>query len=138
MIANLSSLPRKFGDVFLMRLGRGIQAHGSWRAGEQLGEVLARELPLERLCKGFVVFLEVHKPFLKLNQRGQVVRRQHLALDDREVDPDLVEPAGMHGRVDRNDRGPALLQALDTSLAAMRRAIVHDPEDADRVPGRGV
>ena len=50
--------------------------------------------------------------------------------NDREINLDLIEPAGVHRSVDGNYRGPAVLEALDAPLAAMRRAIVENPKDA--------
>ena len=100
--------------------------------GEQLVEVVARELPLERSCGGFVVCLEGREPLLQLSEGAQVVRSQHFTLHDREVDLDLVEPACMHGRVNRDDGRPAPLEAFDTRVSTMRRTVVHDPEYSSR------
>ena len=61
---------------------------------------------------------------------GEVVRLEHLALDDREVDLDLVEPAGVQRQVDEDEVRPAPLEPLDRALAAVRGAVVDDPEDA--------
>ena len=51
---------------------------------------------------------------------------------DREVDLDLVEPAGVHGQVDEYEVGPALLEPPDGLAAAVGGAVVDDPEDAAR------
>jgi hypothetical protein len=45
------------------------------------------------------VALEVFQPLSDRRHAGEVVRGQHLALNDREVDFDLVEPACMDRRL---------------------------------------
>src|SRR5699024_7981468 len=62
----------------------------------------------------------------------EVVGREGFTLQDREVDLDLVQPTGMHGRVNRDNPWPAFLDTIDTSLAAMGGPIVHGPEDPAR------
>ena len=93
-------------------------------------EVLPGESPFERGGEPFVARLECQESVLKLDERNEVIWRQHLALNDREVDLDLIEPTRVYGCVDRNDRGPSSLQTLHTFLSAMRGAIVHNPEHA--------
>jgi hypothetical protein len=56
-------------------------------------------------------------------KRRKVIRREHLALDDREVDLHLVEPSGMNGGVDRDDRRPATAKPLVGFSAAVGRAV---------------
>jgi len=72
---------------------------------EQVAEVTPSELPLERAGHGFVVPLEAQEPLLELGQGAEVIGGQPLALEDREVDLDLVEPTGVHRRMHRDDRG---------------------------------
>src|SRR3990172_880630 len=93
-------------------------------------EVGARELPLERCSDLLVVFLETQESIFDLCERGEVIRGEHLALDDGEIDLDLVEPAGMHWSVDRDHVAESGVQTTDASTATVRRAVVHDPEDA--------
>ena len=51
-----------------------------------------------------------------------------LALDDGEVDLDLVQPGGVHRGV-HHDRGGELLgEPVDRGLAAVGGAVVDDPE----------
>src|SRR2546425_12295251 len=73
--------------------------------GQERSKILAGEGPLERGRRSFVVILEAEQAVLDLGQRGKVVRRQDLALDDREIDLDLVEPAGVDRRVDEDEAG---------------------------------
>jgi hypothetical protein len=47
-----------------------------------------------------------------------------------EVDFDLVEPTGVDGGVHQDGIGPLRANALCGFLAAMSRAVVHDPKDA--------
>ena len=97
---------------------------------EQIGEVLAGEVPLERLGDFVVAVLEgVERP-CELGGVLEVVGVEQLALDDRVVDLDLVEPAGVDREVDEDQRRLAALEPFHRRLAAMVRAVVDDPEDA--------
>ena len=96
--------------------------------GKQRFQVLAGELPLERTSGGAIVILEAQQSILQFGEGAKVVGRECLALNDGEVHLDLVEPAGMHRGMHRDDRGPASLQAFDTRLTAVRGAVIHDPE----------
>lgn len=58
---------------------------------------------------------------------------EHLALDDREEDLRLIEPAGVHRQVDEDEVRPAVLEPVGRTLAAVGGAVVDDPEH----PGRG-
>ena len=64
----------------------------------------------------------------------EVTRREHLALNDREVDLDLVEPTRVKRRMHQNDVRPSGTQAISGVPAAMAGAVVCDQEDpsADR------
>ncbi len=68
---------------------------------------------------------------MKFQSKGSAIVFQ-FALDDREVDLDLVEPAGVHRQVDEDEVGPAPLEPLDRLTAAVGGAVVDDPEDAAR------
>jgi len=62
-------------------------------AGEFVKEVLQivpRELPFEGLGDRFVVRLEGQQPLFQGSQVREVIGCQHLSLDDREVDLDLI------------------------------------------------
>jgi len=65
---------------------------------------------------------------LDLGQVGEIVGDEHLALHDREVDLDLVEPGGVHRQVDQPQIGVGALQPFDGCLAAMGAAVVDDPK----------
>src|SRR6266545_3557555 len=92
-------------------------------------EVRPGECPLERSGDLLVMVLEPEESVLDLRERGEVVRGEHLALNDGEVDLDLVEPAGVHGTVYGHDVGEGCLEAAHAGSAAVRGAVVHDPED---------
>jgi len=57
----------------------------------------ARERPLEGLRDVAVVLSEVHEVAGQFGQCGEVVGGQRLALHDREVQLDLVQPRGVDG-----------------------------------------
>lgn len=100
---------------------------------QEPGEILAREFPLERLGDGFVMTLKGQQAFLHSGQRRKIVWRECLALDNREVDLDLIEPTGVDGAVAEHQIRVAALQAGHASQTSVRRAIAHDPEDTARV-----
>src|SRR5919109_2070538 len=110
--------------------------HGSTpELGEQRDEIAAREGPLERLRRVDVVLLEAKEPLPNGPERGEVIRREDLALDDGEVDLDLIEPARVDGGVDEHKFRPLGLQPRHGALAPMRGAVVRNPEDT---PSRAI
>jgi hypothetical protein len=78
----------------------------------------------------FVSALEVEQGAFKRRKVREISGREHLALHDREVDLDLVEPTGMNRREDRDHGRPLTLEAFDGSWSAMCRSVVDNPEDA--------
>jgi len=101
--------------------------------GEQFGEICFGVLPFEGLGGGFPVVLKIEEALGELAKPGEIVWREHLALDDGEVDLDLIEPTGMDGSVHENQPGELLLEADDGCVAAMGTAVVDDPKDASGV-----
>jgi len=95
-------------------------------------EVGAGELPLQRRRDLLVAAAEREQLLFERVEVGEVVGGQHLALDDREVDLGLVEPAGVDRGVDEDQVLPRALQPLDRCLAAVRGAVVDDHEHALR------
>ena len=91
-------------------------------AFEEVCEVLAGEVPVERFGDLVVVALEVVQSAGELGGALKVVGGKQLALDDRVVDLDLVQPACVDGEVDEDQCRPAALQALDRCLPAVIRA----------------
>src|SRR4029450_8104767 len=62
---------------------------------KQVVQVGSGEAPVERHRGLLIAALEGQQPMGHLAQVGEVVGVQHLALHDREVDLDLVEPGGV-------------------------------------------
>ena len=56
--------------------------------------------------------------------------REGFALQDREVDLDLVDPARVGGQVHQGEIVELCLETVDGALAAVNGAAVNDPEDA--------
>jgi len=77
---------------------------------EEAGEISAREGPLEGLGRVDVTVLKAAQAILDGRERWEVVGREDFALDDREVDLDLVQPAGVDGRVHEHNLGPLGLE----------------------------
>jgi hypothetical protein len=65
----------------------------AFEALDEVPKVPAGELPLEGTSDLLVMVLEAQDAVFELVGGGEVVGRQHLPLEDREVDLDLVEPA---------------------------------------------
>ena len=100
-----------------------------WRVEflEEGRQVVAGEGPFERLADSREVALEVAEAVGELRGAGEVVGRQDLALHDREVDLDLVEPSGMARGMDELQPGVPCLRPLDGSRSAVRGAVVDNP-----------
>jgi hypothetical protein len=58
---------------------------------EQGSKIASRERPRERLSEGLVVVLEREQSLFEGGQRREVVGREDFALNDGEVDLDLIE-----------------------------------------------
>src|SRR6266853_3328463 len=99
----LSTPARKFGDVS----GGLPEALVLSQLREQPAQVVSSEFPLKGAGDAFVALAETDQPLPHLCERAEVVRGEHLALDDGEVDLDLVKPAGVDRGVDRDDGRPA-------------------------------
>ena len=91
-------------------------------------QVTACEGPLEWLGGILIAALECDQAAFEGREIGEVARREELALNDGEVDLDLVEPAGMDRCVDQNDVWPFGSQSGSGSPAAMGRTVVGDEE----------
>src|SRR6266508_6470531 len=131
----LSTVVHKSAHVFFGGSGSETEREIRGRAQlvEQGGKIAPSERPRERLGDSLVVVLERQQSLLDGGQRREVVGRKHLALNDGEVDLDLVEPTGEHWTMNGNQAWKLLLESSDALGAAMRGAIVHDPKDATRL-----
>src|SRR5450756_2601349 len=83
------------------------------QAVEEPGQIGSGELPLERPGEVLVAVLEGEDPGSELLERGGVGRGEDLALEDAEVDLDLVEPARVDWQVDRDQPWIGRLKTLD-------------------------
>src|SRR5271169_280448 len=91
-------------------------------------KILPGELPMEGFCGRLIVGLEVEEPLFEGAERVEMVGCEGLALDDREVDFDLVQPARMDWRVYDGEVGPLAGEALLAAFAAVRGSVVDHPE----------
>ena len=64
---------------------------------------------------------------LEVGDGGEVIGSEDLALDDGEIDLDLVEPAG-NGSVNQYDRGPRGAQAVSGFEPAVGGTVVGNPD----------
>src|SRR5215469_4047225 len=122
-----------------MRLG-GVTLVG-WLNSEllhELAEVGPGEFPFEGGGDGLIVALEAQESGFKILERGEVVGDQGFTLNDRKIDLDLVEPAGVDWGVDQHQVGKGGPQPVQAGRSAMRGAIVHDPEDPPGAPVRSL
>src|ERR1017187_7524412 len=68
-----------------------------------------------------------------LVQGFEVVGRQHLTLNDREVDFDLIEPTAVNRSMDQLKAGIPLLESLNTGRPSMGGTIVDNPKHSARL-----
>jgi hypothetical protein len=104
-------------------------------AVEEIVEVAAGVAPIDRSGSLLPGSLEGSDTRGELVEVVEVPRGQCFALQDREVDLDLIEPGGMYGQVHQDEVRPRGLEPLNTGFAGVAGAVVHDPEHA---LGRGV
>src|SRR5712691_3108745 len=95
---------------------------------EQCSQFGAVKLPLKRRRVLIGKLFIQGQPEPDRFQVGHIIGCQHLPLNDREVDLDLIEPTGVDRRMDQNDTRIDLTQPLLRSGAAMRRTVVDNPE----------
>jgi hypothetical protein len=72
---------------------------------------------------------ECHEALRQVRQRSEIVRCKNLPLDNREINFNLVEPAGMNGPVNKREITILVQESLGGLWTAMRRTVVDDPED---------
>ena len=95
---------------------------------ETVCEILPSETPGEGFVERGVALTEGMDSRSELVQRAAVIRSECLALDDRTVDLNLIEPAGMHWCMHNDDARVTLPKFVDRALATMGRAVVDNPE----------
>ena len=97
-------------------------------------QVTARKGPFEWFGGPLVASLEGHDVPLQIGQALEVARGKQLALNDREVDLDLVEPTGVNRRMNQNDVGPSGTKAISGAPATMEEplSVIRNTRRADR------
>ena len=117
-----------------IRSSAGCCLHGApVELAEEFLEILAFELPIERLRRGFPVVLKIEQSLGEDVQVREVIWSENLSLHDREINLDLIEPTGVSGSMNELHDGTSrisLTQSLDSSLPAMYGTVVYNPEDA--------
>src|ERR1035437_1159409 len=93
------------------------------------------EPPFEGRGDRAVLLAEGNERGLELGERAPLGGLENLALDEAEVDLDLVQPGRVDRRVDDPDLRPPFAQPGLGPGTAMRAADLDDPEDS---PGAGV
>src|SRR5260370_181709 len=109
----------------LGRVDRQRQQNGSNEGVERGGS----EGSFGGWCRPVIGDLEGKETLVKFGERGEVVGREDLSLYDGEIDFDLIKPTGVDGSVDEDRVGPFGAEAVDSFLATMSGAVVHNPED---------
>src|SRR5208337_2789456 len=99
-------------------------------------QVLSSELPRKRPWSSVAQLFVQRQTQTDRVQSREIVRREHLPLDDRKVNLHLVQPTRMHGRVDQDDPFVAPTHPLHRRLTTMRRTIIHDIKQPLRIAVR--
>jgi len=100
--------------------------------GEECVQIAACEGPLEGFGGPLIAGLEGHHVALQVGLALEITRGEQLALNDREVRLDLVEPTGMNRRMNQNDVGPSGSKAIGGASTTVARTIVGNQEHAAR------
>ena len=119
----LSTLIRNYGDVLRSRNLLAFACCFS-ELGQECVEVTAGKGPLEWFGGPLVASLEGHHVPLQIGQALEVAGGKQLALNDGEVDLDLIEPTGVNRRVNQNDVGPSASKAVGSASTTVAGAIV--------------
>ena len=120
---------QKFDDV-LSSGGREFLGFVGGPSDHELLEITACELPLEGPCDPLIVLLEAYDTGGDFIVGGKVGRDECFSLEDREVDLDLVDPAGVLGQVDKDEVVERPFESVDRALASVDCATIDDPEDS--------
>ena len=74
--------------------------------------------------------LNGEQSLLEIGEAGAVIGSEDLALNNGEVDLNLVEPTGVNRSVDEYSVPPLGAQPVNSFLATMSGAVIHNPKDA--------
>jgi len=97
---------------------------------ESFFQVVFRVFPFEGLGDLVVQSLKSEYAGLQRFQVREVVGREDLALQHREEEFNLIEPACVYGGMDLNGVGIPLGKPADRGLPLMRGTIIRNPEDS--------
>lgn len=97
-------------------------------SGHEFLQITACELPLEGPCDLLIVLLEADDTGGDFIVGRKVGRGKRFSLEDREVDLDLVDPAGMLGQMDKGEVVQLPFESVDRALASVDCAAIDDPE----------
>jgi len=103
-------------------------SEGRFDLYKEVCQIIAGKPPLKRLSYSLVMVLKAKQSVFKGGQRIEIVRSKYFSLNDRKVDFDLIQPAGMNRRMNQNDSGPTVSQTLGSFESSMRRTVINDPE----------
>ena len=95
---------------------------------QQRAKVVTREVPIEGIGGAHEESLEVADALAHRLEVREVVWGEGLPLQDREVDFNLVEPAGMDGEHDPGRIGKLIAESLGERGGTVRTTLIHDPE----------
>src|SRR6516225_2658401 len=122
--------------AFLLRSRLSLACETSATTGfqsfQETRELVTVELPIEWARFAIGQFFVQPQALFHFIRAGKVIRRQHLPLDDRKVDFDLVQPTGVNRCVHHDGLPVSLSQTLDGSLSTVTGAIVHHPKHSFR------
>ena len=96
--------------------------------GDQCVKIMACESPFERLRGSLITGLESHLGPPERAEVWKIAGREQLALDNGEVDLDLVQPTGMDRCMNQNNIGSFGFEPVSSPPATMGRAIIGDQE----------
>jgi len=100
--------------------------------GHEPSQIAPGEGPPERFGGTLISILEANQGAFESGAIDKIAGREQFALNDGEVDLDLVEPTGMDRCVDQDEVWPPGSQSISGPPAAMGGAVVRDEEDAVR------
>lgn len=81
-------------------------------------QIASSELPFKALSQPLVVLFELVQASGKSRQEGKIIGCEDFALDNAEIDFDLIKPTGVDGAMDQGQVGIAPFEALDGTLAS--------------------
>src|SRR5438128_842503 len=82
------SLVQRFAIMMTYSASRGRPLLSECESDEQGGQILSRKRPFERPRGRFIVLLKGEQRGFKAGEISEISGRQHLALDNREIDLD--------------------------------------------------